>query len=142
MGAEQRIQPRIVSGVSVRLRSGSKDGSRTRTLHNVSIGGIACYSDEPVRSGDTVTVGIGIGGQEVQLRASVVWCRASGGRYQLGLRFDDHPLDERERLCGELAEIERYRHEVLTLEGRQLSSDEAAREWASDRGATVQPEED
>ena len=135
MGIEKRAQPRVSSDLSVRLRHARRDGSRARTLQNISVGGIACYSDEPVPTGERVAIEMAIGDQSVQLEGCVVWCRAAtGGRFELGLRFEDGAADSREQLCHELAEIEHYRHEVLMLEGRQLSSDAAALEWMSTRG--------
>jgi hypothetical protein len=80
---------------------------------------------------------MGVAGQFLQLHGRVVWCRAAGGRFELGLRFEETPAESRERLYRDLAEIERYRHEVLMLEGRQLSSDAAALEWMDGR-ATAQ----
>ena len=135
MGVEQRVQPRISSGLSIRLRPERKHGAHPRTIQNVSLGGIACYSDEPVATGDRVAVEMLVGGQQLLLQGIVVWCRAGGGRFELGVRFDEGPADTRERMCRDLAEIEQYRHEVLLLEGRQLSSDAAALEWMSGRAA-------
>jgi hypothetical protein len=138
MGSEKRRQPRIASELSVRLRHARRDSASARTIQNVSVGGIACYSDEPVPTGDRVAVEMAIGEQHFQLQGRVVWCRGgTGGRYELGLRFEEEPADSRERLCHDLAEIERYRHEVLMLEGRQLSSDAAAQEWISAGSARV-----
>ena len=139
MGIEKRAQPRITSALSVQLRHARRDGSRARTIQNVSVGGIACYSDEPVPTGERVGIDVAIGNQQVHLQGVVVWCRAAGGRFELGLRFDEGPADSRERLCRELAEIEHYRHEVLMLEGRQLSSDAAALEWMHARANQAAP---
>jgi len=135
MSIEKRTQPRVPSALSVRLRHARRDGHHARTIQNMSVGGIACYSDEPVPTGERVAVEMAIGGQQVQLQGSVVWCRAAGGRFELGLRFEEERPEARARAYRELAEIERYRHEVLMLEGRQLSSDAAALEWISARGA-------
>lgn len=135
MGIEKRTQPRVASGLSVRLRHARRDSHRARTIQNVSVGGIACFSEEPVPTGERVTVEMAIGGQQMLLNGTVVWCRASGGHFELGLRFEEEKAEARERICRELVEIERYRHEVLMLEGRQLSSDAAALEWMSGPGA-------
>ena len=135
MSVENRIQPRVSSALSVRLKHARRDGSRTRTIQNISLGGIACFSDEAVPTGDLVSVDLSIGGQLLQLEGRVVWCRrAPGGHFELGLRFEEGAAESRERVYRDLAEIERYRHEVLMLEGRQLSSDAAALEWMKNRG--------
>lgn len=135
MSRDQRIHPRVPSGLSVRLRPTAAPGARPRTIQNVSLGGIACFSDEPIGTGERVAVNMTIGGQDLLLHGTVVWCRASGGRFELGLRFAEDARESRERLCRDLEEIERYRHEVLLLEGRQLSSDAAALEWMDARAA-------
>jgi hypothetical protein len=137
MSIEKRVQPRLPSALSVHIRHSRRDGSRHRTIQNISLGGIACYSDEAVPTGDRITVELGIGGQHLQLEGCVVWCRAAGGHFELGLRFDEGAGDSREKAYRDLAEIERYRHEVLMLEGRQLSSDAAAQEWMNARQAAA-----
>jgi hypothetical protein len=135
MSREQRVQPRLDTALSVRLEHARRGTRHTRTLQNLSLGGIACYSDEPVPTGDRVSVELAIGGQALQLEGVVVWCRGTGGRFELGLRFDEDLVDSRERAFRDLSEIERYRHEVLVREGRQLSSDAAAEEWLRSRAA-------
>jgi hypothetical protein len=135
MNREQRVQPRLATALSVRLEHARRGTRQTRTLQNLSLGGIACYSDEPVPTGDRVSVEMAIGGQALQLEGVVVWCRGAAGRFELGLRFDEDLVGSRDRAVRDLAEIERYRHEVLVREGRQLSSDAAAEEWLQSRAA-------
>lgn len=134
MSIDQRSQPRVSSTLSVRLHHPRRDSHHARTIQNLSVGGIACYSEEPVPTGERVAIEMAIGAQQVQLHGTVVWCRAAGGRFELGLRFEEDRAETRARVYRELAEIEHYRHEVLMLEGRQLSSDAAALEWMSGRG--------
>ena len=135
MNAEQRIDARLPTQLSVRLKAGAGIDGRARTLHNVSLGGVACFSDEAVKAGQWLTVGFNIGALDLQLRGRVVWCRPNNGRYEIGVRFEEERSSYREQMCEQLAAIEHYRHEILMLEGRQLSSDEAAREWQQS-GAT------
>ena len=137
MSIDQRMQPRVSSALSVKLRHERRDKHHTRLLQNVSVGGIACFSEEPVPTGEYVGIELSIGGQTVQLQGKVVWCRAASGHYELGLRFEESKTDMRARMVRDLAEIERYRHEVLILEGRQLSSDAAALEWMTGPGAAM-----
>jgi hypothetical protein len=135
MSSNKRIQPRISSTLSIRLEHRRRGSRQTRTIQNLSLGGIACYSDEAVPTGDRVSVEMAIGGQQLHLQGVVVWCRAAEGCFELGLRFDEGLVESRERMYQDIAAIEHYRHEVLMLEGRQLSTDAAALEWMHTRTA-------
>lgn len=128
MDADKRVHPRLRSTLSIRLRPSPRD-ARPRTIGNISLGGLACHSDEPVAVGERVAVELTLAGQTLLLHGTVARCQAEGGRFELGLRFEESPAEAQARACRELVEIERYRHEVLVMEGRQLSSDDAAREW-------------
>ena len=62
-------------------------------------------------------------------RGEVVWSRPHEGRFDVGIRFVDlHDLYTL-RMVEQVCHIEHYRGEVARLQGRQLTSQQAAEEW-------------
>jgi PilZ domain-containing protein len=100
------------------------------TLNNVSIGGVSCLCTKPVEEGSTVKMKVECVNPDFEITGKVVWCRAIKNRYEVGVEFvvskDKVFLL---RMVEQICHIEDYRNEVLHNEGRELSNDEAAREW-------------
>ena len=100
------------------------------TLNNVSIGGIACISSEPVAAGKTIKLRIECINPDFEITGKVVWCHAKRDVYEIGVEFivsKDKVFHL--RMIEQICHIEHYRSEVFAREGRELSGEEAAREW-------------
>lgn len=100
-----------------------------RHLRNISIGGLACRSAEPLAVGSEVSVEIPFGNRPFKARGAVTWCRHANSCYELGIQFIAHEDAFAARMVEQLCYIERYRREVLSKEGRELDSTAAAVEW-------------
>ena len=59
----------------------------------------------------------------------VVWCREASLGYEAGVQFDVPDESFKARMVAQFCQIEDYRRELREREGRNLSSEEAAREW-------------
>jgi hypothetical protein len=98
--------------------------------HDVSLGGLAVYSSEPVEPGALLEVCIPYVEPAFQARARVAWCRPHlDGGHELGVSFLDAQDAFLARMVEQLCYIEDYRKSVARLEGRQLSPEDAAHEW-------------
>lgn len=98
--------------------------------HDISLGGLAFRSGQPVAPGQSIEIGIGLVQPPFRARARVAWCRPhplSG--YEMGVTFLDAEDAFRARMVEQLCHIEDYRLSVLRTEGRELGIDEAAAEW-------------
>jgi hypothetical protein len=98
-------------------------------MRNVSLGGLACRSEEPMEVGSEVCVEIPVGQLPFRARASIVWCRREHTCYELGIQFIDHEAAFAARMVEQLCYIERYRRQVRKEEGRELDTSAAALEW-------------
>lgn len=98
-------------------------------LNNVSLGGLSFLSPQPLPSESHVSVSFPLLDQQHSLTGRVVWSRKHGQGYEVGLQFDDPDQLYCLRMIEQVCHIEHYRSEVAQLEGRQLSSEEAATEW-------------
>lgn len=96
---------------------------------NVSSGGLAFLFDVCPSDGDIVRIRIPTVDPPFEARARVVWCRAEGDRYLVGVEFLDQADAFRVRMVEQVCAIEQYREQVLQEEGRRLDPQEAAAEW-------------
>lgn len=103
--------------------------SEDDTLTNVSLGGLSFISKQKLDSGRKVSVCIPVLKQDNYLAGTVVWCEKTKNGYEVGLEFEGSKDVFRLRMIEQICHIEHYRKEVKLAEGRELSSEEAAKEW-------------
>ncbi len=96
---------------------------------NVSHGGLAFESNIELAPGSIVEVRIPSMFPMFTTLGRVVWCNANNKGYQLGVAFLDQDDAFRTRMVEQICHIETYRNNVSIAEGRQLSREDAAREW-------------
>jgi len=102
------------------------------TLTNIGLGGLAFQSTEALDSGEKAEISIPALEMDSRLSGTVVWCREAGpGLYEIGLRFDDSESLYRMRMIEQVCHIEHYRRQVLEHENRELTANQAAKEWIS-----------
>jgi len=107
------------------------DEASEQTLTNVSLGGLAFISPDPLEVLHRVRIGFPILNLDTFLVGKVVWCEESEGVYEIGLEFESSKDVFRLRMIEQICHIEHYRKEVAQVEGRDLSTQEAAEEWIS-----------
>jgi hypothetical protein len=107
------------------------DETVDQTITNVSLGGLAFLSQNPIEVLERVRVSIPVLNQENNLVGNVVWCEKSDNGYEIGIEFEKSRDVFRLRMIEQICHIEHYRKEILRVEGRELDSGEAAREWIS-----------
>ncbi len=106
-----------------------------RKIRDVSQGGLCFNADRPMQRGAHIRIHIPIslpiGNEQRPFEAEgvVAWCRKEGDSYAVGVQFDDQSTQFGVRMVEQVCHIEHYRYDVLQEEGRELSSEEAAREW-------------
>lgn len=111
-------------------------------VKDVSVGGLCFSSERPVRKGTAIHIRIPVllqaraQGEEAtssQFDADgiVAWCRREAKGYAVGVQFADPTAQFGVRMVEQICHIEHYRADVLQVEGRDLSSEDAAREWVA-----------
>ncbi len=107
----------------------SFDGDN-EALNDISFGGLSFRSHLRIKAGARINIRISAVNPIFEAVALVRWCRKrEGGYYDIGVAFCDSEDAFKTRMVEQVCHIEHYKREVLAKDGRQLSSEEAAREW-------------
>lgn len=114
--------------VPIEVQAGSA-GATGGTAHNVSLGGLAIAVDCCLDPGAIVDVRIPGMRPAFETRGRVAWCREGDDGYEMGVQFLDASDAFRARMVEQVCHIEQYRRDVSEREGREMSGQEAAREW-------------
>ena len=117
--------------VSPDYASADLDDSEDDTITNVSLGGLSFIANDRLDISDHINVRFPVIRNDAVLGGKVVWCEKTGRGYEVGLEFDDPEAVDRLKLIEHICHIENYRKEILNRENRELSSEQAAREWIS-----------
>ena len=117
--------------VTLECTEDENDETVDQTITNVSLGGLAFVSPKPLEVLQRVSVCIPLLQEDSHLVGIVVWCEKAGKSYEIGIEFEKSRDVFRLRMIEQICHIEHYRKEVERLEGRKLSSHEAAGEWIS-----------
>lgn len=96
---------------------------------DVSVGGLAFHYPRPLERGALMTVRIPCVSPIFESVARVAWCLADASGYRVGVEFLDEQDEFRARMVEQVCHIESYRQRVRADEHRDISAEEAAREW-------------
>lgn len=100
---------------------------------NVSYGGIAFLVDEPLHTGQLVSVRVPSVQPPFEATARVAFCGNHGVKYCVGVEFMDASDALRSRMVEQACAIEAYRIQAMK-KGRRLSAADAADEWSRKHG--------
>jgi len=98
-------------------------------LQDISEGGLSFQAEEPIVEGTEIIVNISVNYPPFEAKGVVKWCKEEGGHYTVGVQFDSPTIEFSLRMVEQVCYIEQYRKDVKLYEQRELSSEEAAREW-------------
>ena len=127
--SEQRRFLRHPAGIPIEFTPAPGAPRAGARAQDVSMGGLAFEAAACPREGEVVEIRIPSVRPAFRTRGRVVWCRDRDGGYEVGVEFLEAGEAFRARMVEQVCQIERYRRRVHEDEGRQLSADEAAREW-------------
>ncbi|MGH1461593.1 MAG: PilZ domain-containing protein [Neptuniibacter sp.] len=102
---------------------------------DVSAGGLSCHSDKLLSPGEFVEVEISLEEPPFKTIGHVIWCTRDNGGYLIGIGFSDMATAYAIRMVEQVCHIEEYRQKVMSEQGRELNSEEAAVEWISQHAA-------
>ena len=100
-------------------------------LVDVSIGGLCFASSIEVTVNSFINVRIDVVNPPFRAKGRVAWCRHHGSYYDVGVELLGRQQAYQARMVEQVCHIEHYRQHVLEIEGRELTSEEAAGEWIS-----------
>lgn len=126
-----RAYIRHPSDIPIVISSAVGGAQEKRALNNVSFGGLSCGSGVYLQPGTLVSLRVPLIKPPFEAQGRVVWCRARADGYDLGIEFLHADDAFRVRMVEQICHIEQYRRQVRIVEGRQLTGEQAAREWIS-----------
>ena len=116
--------------VPIELRADVAGAASEVYTQDISQGGLAVRSADAVEPGALLEVRIPYVQPPFEARARVAWCRRRPeGGHEVGVTFLDAEDAFLARMVEQVCYIEDYRKSIARLEGRTLSSEEAAHEW-------------
>lgn len=116
--------------VPIEIRTSQRAPVAELQVSDISVGGLAVRSDEPMPAGSLIEIRIPYVQPAFEARARVAWCHPGrDGGHELGVAFLDAEDAFLARMVEQVCYIEDYRASVAREEGRSLSSEDAAREW-------------
>ena len=128
-GKDEREYLRHSVNVPLEVTTLPSSPRTTRQGINLSYGGLSFLMEECLDSGQIIHLRIPTIDPPFDANARVVWCRAEGDAWLVGVEFLDSTHAFQSRMVQQVCSIENYRKEVLQNEGRNLTTQEAAAEW-------------
>ena len=121
--------------IHVQVASVSVQTAQQR-LTNVSHGGLAFESLEPIARGTVLQMNIDVVDPGFEAEGIVTHCHEEEDHYIIGIEFVSRDDLFVARMVEQICHIEHYKREVAEREGRKLSGQQAAREWIAKYAAT------
>lgn len=98
---------------------------------NLGVGGLAFRCDRDFTQGEVVQIRIRFVQPPFDAEARVIWCKPLDSGFELGVEFLNRDDAFMARMVEQVCHIDNYRKSASRNQGRQLSQEEAAREWIS-----------
>ena len=98
-------------------------------LSNVSHGGLAFNASRSFATGSVITLKINVVQPAFEAEGLVTHCDQEGEHYVIGIEFLSKDSLFVARMVEQICHIEHYKREVSQSEGRELTGEEAAKEW-------------
>lgn len=124
-----RTYIRHPANIPVQIEVESETAGNTHRLNNVSRGGLAFNSAEPIAKGSVIQLTINAVDPAFEAQGIVTHCHRGPEQYLVGIEFIHRNDLFVARMVEQICHIEHYKREVAEHEGRELSGQEAATEW-------------
>lgn len=105
-------------------------------LTNVSHGGLAFESEQAINDGTVIRMQIDVVEPGFIAEGVVTHCEEENDHFVIGVQFVSHDDLFVARMVEQICHIEHYKREVAEREGRELSGQQAAKEWIAKYAAS------
>lgn len=126
-----RTYIRHPADIPVQIELKSQPANQQRQIRNVSYGGLAFVSDCFIEPAAEVRLCIDVVDPRFEAEGIVSYCRKKADLYLVGVEFIQRDDLYIVRMVEQICHIQHYKQQVALQEGRNLSAQEAAREWIS-----------
>jgi hypothetical protein len=120
-----RRHNRFYTDVSIKRLLANSVFIDNEKLQDISIGGLCFNSSQYIEPGAVITIEISIFNPVFKVQARVVWCNASGMKFNTGVQFTRIENGSIIRTVEYLQFLDQYRRNLSSNEGRRISCDEA-----------------
>lgn len=114
---------------------GQQTSGQILPAFSIGMGGLAFRHNTGLELGSVVRLRISYVDPEFESDARVVWRKDNGTESEMGVEFINPDDAYKARMVEQVCHIEDYRQKVLSKEGRNLTSEEAAVEWINNFAA-------
>ncbi|HEC30119.1 MAG TPA: PilZ domain-containing protein [Gammaproteobacteria bacterium] len=115
--------------IPIEISSSTSVEKSTEYTHDISCDGLSFQSASALQVDHIVTLTIKLTKPRFEESARVIWCHELTTGYEIGVSFLEKDALFRIRMVEQVCHIEQYRKDVLKLQNRDLTSQEAALEW-------------
>jgi hypothetical protein len=115
--------------IEVELEIGKNISIGKEYLNDISLDGLSFKFNFNIESGKDININIPLDKSVFRIKARVMWSEQVEGGYKIGVRFTDSSDAFKAKIYKQLVQIEAYKYQVLEAEGRDLTFNEAAKEW-------------
>ena len=117
------------SDIPIEFSVENRQSSVSIPMKDVSVGGLSFSSNENMEKGTLLHICINAVQPTFEADGVVVWSRQDGEQFIIGMEFLHKEDIFLARMVEQICHIEHYRMEMGEKEGRQLTSQQAAKEW-------------
>lgn len=103
--------------------------AKGQQLSNISHGGLAFNASRAFATGAVISLKISVVQPAFEAKGLVTHCAQEGEHYVIGIEFISKDSLFVARMVEQICHIEHYKREVAKNEGRELTGEEAAKEW-------------
>ena len=119
------------SEIPIEVVINEPQGLEQHYLHDISYGGLRFDSRTQLTSGSDILIRFFLRKEPCEIQGHVVWCHTKQAGFEVGVVFYEANEAYRARMVEQVCQIEQYRLKSLKIDGRELTSEEAASEWIS-----------
>jgi len=116
--------------VSIELMPVNQTHPETHMTKDIGLGGMCFKSLSTIDKGTIVNLSIPSIQPEAQITGKVVWYMEQRDSVDIGIQFIDQSNALNVKVVEQLCHIKHYQKKIKQIEGRDLSDEQAAREWA------------
>jgi len=105
-------------------------------VKDIGTGGLCFASSHRINTGEQIHIIIPVCQPEFDAKGIVRWCKEEGGKFLVGVAFQQEEVTFAVRMVEQICHIEDYRSQAKRDKGLELSSEQAAVQWISEYAHT------
>jgi hypothetical protein len=117
------------SDIPIEIKQNESPDLATENLVNVSLGGLSFNSKIAYELGTRLTITISAVNPPYETNAKVCWCDKQEDSFEIGVELLNENDLYKARMVEQICHIAHYKKKVYVKEGRELTGEEAAKEW-------------